>query len=343
MAGSSPQEEEFNRLWREHAAAVLRYARRRVTEEQADEVVAETFVVAWRRQVEVPAAALPWLLGVARRVSANLRRSDRRRDALHERLVEGTRPQDLVAPAAGESGGVTRALDRLPGRAGGWAYAGVAADGLVRGRVSVVGPARGIATDPGISPDPGTVDGRTAQLFTGLQPNTYSWLWSDDDGRQCYATVTGYPLDRARAAMAAVGTDGDEVTWRAGAAPGLRVLHRRTGAPYPQVTRSESWLLLLTDGERDRNIAVDTGRSRPLDSGPPSACGSSRRPGGRCCSAASASRGRRIRTGSTTNRCRGRRRRPTPSGMTTRCANSSPACARSPRTIRASTATPNSH
>ncbi|MCO8271077.1 hypothetical protein M1L60_10780 [Actinoplanes sp. TRM 88003] len=68
-------EEHFNRLWLEHAPAVLRYARRRVDDEQADEVVAETFVVAWRRLAEIPAAELPWLFGVARRVSANVRRS----------------------------------------------------------------------------------------------------------------------------------------------------------------------------------------------------------------------------------------------------------------------------
>lgn len=114
MARSSPQEEEFNRLWRDHAAAVLRYARRRVTEEQADEVVAETFVVAWRRLDEVPEAALPWLLGVARRVSANVRRSDRRRDALHDRLVDAVRPDDLVTAGHDPGSAVRHALAQLP-------------------------------------------------------------------------------------------------------------------------------------------------------------------------------------------------------------------------------------
>ncbi|WP_189329790.1 RNA polymerase sigma factor [Actinoplanes ianthinogenes] len=84
-------EEHFTRLWRDHAPAVLRYARRRVDDEQADEVVAETFVVAWRRLAEIPAAELPWLFGVARRVSANIRRSDQRRHALHDRMAEQAR------------------------------------------------------------------------------------------------------------------------------------------------------------------------------------------------------------------------------------------------------------
>ena len=76
----------LDEMWREHAAAVVRYARRRVLPAEVDEVVAETFLVAWRRLDDVPAYALPWLLGVARGVSANVRRSARRHDALTDRL-----------------------------------------------------------------------------------------------------------------------------------------------------------------------------------------------------------------------------------------------------------------
>ncbi|MBO3736984.1 RNA polymerase sigma factor [Actinoplanes flavus] len=109
MGDDAPDEERFDRLWRDHAAAVLAYARRRVDGDQADEVVAETFVVAWRRLREIPEAARPWLFGVARRVSANIRRSEHRREALHDRLAA------QPAPAAGDpSGLVGRALDRLP-------------------------------------------------------------------------------------------------------------------------------------------------------------------------------------------------------------------------------------
>lgn len=73
-------------LWVEYAPAVVRYARRRVLDADVDEVVAETFLVAWRRIDDVPAYPLPWLLGVARGVSANSRRAARRRDALADRL-----------------------------------------------------------------------------------------------------------------------------------------------------------------------------------------------------------------------------------------------------------------
>lgn len=111
MGDDAPDEERFNRLWQEHAAAVLAYARRRVVEAQADEVVAETFVVAWRRLAEIPEAARPWLFGVARRVSANLRRSERRWSALHDRLAGEHRGTVSGPPVPGPAGA---ALDRLP-------------------------------------------------------------------------------------------------------------------------------------------------------------------------------------------------------------------------------------
>ncbi len=102
-------------LWREHGPAVIRYARRRVAPADVDEVVAETFVVAWRRLAEVPEPALPWLLGVARGVSANVHRAARRRDALRDRL-SAAGPADSGDPGA-DTGDVTTAvrtaLDRL--------------------------------------------------------------------------------------------------------------------------------------------------------------------------------------------------------------------------------------
>jgi len=90
--GPLDEDDRFEALWREHAGAVMRYARRRVTDSEVDEVVAETFLVAWRRLDDVRRAsfALPWLLGVARGVALNLRRGSRRRDALQVRLQDPT-------------------------------------------------------------------------------------------------------------------------------------------------------------------------------------------------------------------------------------------------------------
>jgi RNA polymerase sigma-70 factor, ECF subfamily len=109
---SDRPEERFDRLWREHAAAVVRYARRHVLPDEVEDVVAETFLVAWRRLDEVPAFGLPWLLGVARNTSANARRSRRRQSALADRLL-GDLDDEPTWPGTGADDAVTAALHRL--------------------------------------------------------------------------------------------------------------------------------------------------------------------------------------------------------------------------------------
>lgn len=78
----------FELLFRRYEPAVRAYALRRVGPSLADDVVAEVFLVCWRRFEEVPADALPWLLGVARNVLGTLRRGEHRRAALRGRLAE---------------------------------------------------------------------------------------------------------------------------------------------------------------------------------------------------------------------------------------------------------------
>src|SRR5438105_4519869 len=84
------QRERFEAVFKANARPVLGYALRRVTEPaDAADVVAETFLVAWRRMDDLPAGngARPWLLGVARRVLANQRRGQLRRSRLGEALA----------------------------------------------------------------------------------------------------------------------------------------------------------------------------------------------------------------------------------------------------------------
>jgi RNA polymerase sigma-70 factor (ECF subfamily) len=79
----------FEQVYAVHHAAVLGYAlRRTVSADDAADVIAETFLTAWRRLDDIPEgeAARPWLYGVARRVLANQRRGEQRRTALGERL-----------------------------------------------------------------------------------------------------------------------------------------------------------------------------------------------------------------------------------------------------------------
>src|SRR4051794_6262861 len=105
-------------MFRQHYDEVLRYALARADSEVAKDAVADTFVVAWRRNANVPERALPWLLAVTRRTLADQHRSLRRRARVSERLVHqrfdtgGIDPADVVT----ERDAVIAALLELPAR-----------------------------------------------------------------------------------------------------------------------------------------------------------------------------------------------------------------------------------
>lgn len=84
-------EERFEQVYRDHVRNVLLFALSRTPPEEAKDVVAQTFLVAWRRLAELPEEPLPWLIGVARRTLADRRRADRRREALWGRLLSKER------------------------------------------------------------------------------------------------------------------------------------------------------------------------------------------------------------------------------------------------------------
>lgn len=105
-------DERFRRLFQAQFRAVLAYALRRTrSREDADDVAAETFAVAWRRMDQLPGgeSTLPWLYGVARRCLANQRRTERRATALTDRLA-----REHQSPAAESTSPVLDALERLP-------------------------------------------------------------------------------------------------------------------------------------------------------------------------------------------------------------------------------------
>jgi RNA polymerase sigma-70 factor (ECF subfamily) len=87
----APDEDRFARLVHEHSSAVGNYLRRRLyplSLSDLDDLVEETMIVVWRRIDSVPAdAELPWMLGVARNVLRNARRSKNRRSAFESRLA----------------------------------------------------------------------------------------------------------------------------------------------------------------------------------------------------------------------------------------------------------------
>jgi RNA polymerase sigma-70 factor (ECF subfamily) len=93
--------DRFEAIYESNYHRVLGYALRRTSRDEAADVVAETFLVAWRRLEDVPdgGEALLWLYGTARRVLANQERSHRRRERLSERaradLVREPEPATL--------------------------------------------------------------------------------------------------------------------------------------------------------------------------------------------------------------------------------------------------------
>lgn len=100
-------------LWTEHAPRVMAYALRHLDADTAQDVVSETFLVAWRRLAGVPDDPLPWLLVVARNTIANLRRSGHRQarvTAELERFRQVAEPAVAADVLATERAAV---LDRL--------------------------------------------------------------------------------------------------------------------------------------------------------------------------------------------------------------------------------------
>jgi len=95
----SPQDDRFRRLVHEHSAAIGNYIRRRLyplTLADVDDLVEETLLVVWRRIDSVPDdAELPWMIGVARNVLRNARRSQYRRTNF-----ESTLPSSPNEPSA---------------------------------------------------------------------------------------------------------------------------------------------------------------------------------------------------------------------------------------------------
>ncbi len=91
--------ERFETLFERCHPDVRAYVLRRAPQTVADDVVSETFLVAWRALDGVPEEPLPWLYGVARRTLANHRRGRRRSAALSARLthvaVEPPEPEML--------------------------------------------------------------------------------------------------------------------------------------------------------------------------------------------------------------------------------------------------------
>src|SRR3954453_10180724 len=92
-SSAEPDAERFTALFDTFSPRVFGYVRRHIERSLVEDIVSETFLVAWRRLNEVPEDPLPWLLVVARNALSNQRRTLARHDRIQletdalERLV----------------------------------------------------------------------------------------------------------------------------------------------------------------------------------------------------------------------------------------------------------------
>lgn len=76
----------FEALYRAALPSVRSYARRRAAADVAEDVVASTFLTAWRKYDDAIAGGLPWLYRTARFTLANYQRTERRQLRVAERV-----------------------------------------------------------------------------------------------------------------------------------------------------------------------------------------------------------------------------------------------------------------
>jgi RNA polymerase sigma-70 factor, ECF subfamily len=109
-------ERRFERFYYAHHDRVAAYLLSRTDRDSAQDALARTFEIAWRRFDEVPAQQPPWLLGAARRTVAGQRRAQGRREALLDRIAAGApiAAHDQVDRIADRQL-VAQALERLTG------------------------------------------------------------------------------------------------------------------------------------------------------------------------------------------------------------------------------------
>jgi RNA polymerase sigma factor (sigma-70 family) len=99
---SNDRVEKFESAYLAHFHDIALYVARRVGPDDAEDVVAKVFVVAWRRFEHVPAPPEDrlWLFGVARRCVANHVRSATRAVRLQSKLAHEDSTARIVSPSS---------------------------------------------------------------------------------------------------------------------------------------------------------------------------------------------------------------------------------------------------
>jgi RNA polymerase sigma-70 factor (ECF subfamily) len=79
--------QRFTTLYDRWYPRVLAYVLAHAAPQVAEDIVSETFLIAWRRLADVPEPALPWLLTVARHIRLKQRDGQQRQEALASRVA----------------------------------------------------------------------------------------------------------------------------------------------------------------------------------------------------------------------------------------------------------------
>lgn len=92
--------DRFDELFRTSAPRVRAHLRRHVEADAVDDLLTETYLVAWTRLDRVPANPLPWLFTVAHNMARRHWRSRRRADALWQAAVRDQWTEVQPSPEA---------------------------------------------------------------------------------------------------------------------------------------------------------------------------------------------------------------------------------------------------
>ncbi len=114
IARSADEGEVFAQIFDRHFSVISAFLRRRVEQGVADELTAETFLIAFRNRHTFDvarASARPWLLGIATNLASHQHRGEARRLRAYARLDRGQEP-DIAdeAVARGDAGAMRTTL-----------------------------------------------------------------------------------------------------------------------------------------------------------------------------------------------------------------------------------------
>lgn len=79
---------DFEDFYGRHVDRVASYVLRHASVRDAEDIVAETFTVAWRKRVERHADPIPWLIVTARNITKQVRQREITADQVTARLID---------------------------------------------------------------------------------------------------------------------------------------------------------------------------------------------------------------------------------------------------------------